>query len=65
MASGGEHKSARLDPRHLVHDGAAERLGDRNGRAAQEVAVREEPERVGVPVEILEPRDEVVVERHR
>ena len=58
-----EDESARLDPRHLRHALAAERIGERGAGPLEEAAVCKEPERVRVPVEVTKPLDDLVPDR--
>ncbi len=60
-----EHEPARLDPGHLPHGRLTERPSDGRRRSRQEPVLGEEPERVGMAFEVLQLRDELVVEgRH-
>jgi cobalt-zinc-cadmium efflux system protein len=61
-----EHEPTCLDPCHLRHGDGAKGSGHSHGRATKEAAVREQTERVGVTVEVLQLCDELVVKvRHR
>ena len=60
-----EHEAARLDPGHFLHGSFTKRLRDRRRCSRQEPVLGEEPERVGMAFEVLQLRDELVVEgRH-